>query len=394
MNFSSFNFFNYLPLLILYIFMTGSLNDAFSQESAENSSKNRSTSMAKYTETDTSIVDSSKSYRTWEMGWFPVIFYSNETEFGVGGGVQWVKSGYTKRHSSSMGVIGYFTQNNQYAIIANKERFFKQGIYRIAGEIAYHYFPDKFYGIGNNTVLEDEEDFTSQEFRFNPLFQRILFSSSLYVGFHYDYYYSEIVDTEPGKILDSGTITGSEGGLSSGIGLDITWDTRDNNLYPSNGSLYQLIAGFYGPTLGSDFSFSSYLLDLRQYISIFSGHVLALREIVGVNTGDPPFQMLFFTGSLGYFLRGYTISRFMDKNIIAFQTEYRLPLIWRFGLVAFAGFGQVAPEFNQVSINDLKPSVGLGLRFALIPEQKVNLRIDFGIGKDDSSFNIDFMEAF
>ena len=71
-----------------------------------------------------------------------------------------------------------------------------------------------------------------------------------------------------------------------------------------------------------------------------------------------------------------------------------MPLIWRFGLVAFAGFGQVAPELNQVSINDLKPSVGLGLRFTLIPEQKVNLRIDFGIGKDNSSFNIDFMEAF
>jgi len=129
-------------------------------------------------------------------------------------------------------------------------------------------------------------------------------------------------------------------------------------------------------------------------MSIFSGHVIAFRGIIGVNTGDPPFQMLFLTGSLGSFLRGYTISRFMDKNVITFQTEYRMPLIWRFGLVAFAGFGQVAPEFSQVSINDLKPSVGLGLRFALIPDQKVNLRIDFGIGKDDSSFNIDFMEAF
>ena len=269
MTFSSLNYFIYLPLFIIYFIITVISNKVFAQGSTDNFSQNLSTPIVEYSDSDTSIVDSAKFERAWEMGWFPVIFYSNETEFGVGGGVQWVKSGYTKRHSSSMGILGYYTQNNQFAIIVNKERFFKQGTYRLAGEIAYHYFPDKFYGIGNNTVLEDEEDFTSQEFRFNPLFQRILFYSNLYVGFHYDYYYAEIVETEPGKILDSGTITGSEGGLSSGIGLDVTWDTRDNNLYPTGGSLYQFIAAFYGPTLGSDFTFYSYLVDLRQYVSIF-----------------------------------------------------------------------------------------------------------------------------
>jgi len=141
MNFSSFNFFNFLLLFILCFLMTAIGNVAFPQENDNNTSQNRPTPMAEYSETDTRFVDSVKSDRAWEMGWFPVIFYSNETEFGVGGGVQWVKNGYTKRHSSAMGLIGYFTQNSQYGVTANIDRFFKQGTYRLAGKIAYSYFP-------------------------------------------------------------------------------------------------------------------------------------------------------------------------------------------------------------------------------------------------------------
>ena len=71
-----------------------------------------------------------------------------------------------------------------------------------------------------------------------------------------------------------------------------------------------------------------------------------------------------------------------------------MPLYWRFGLVAFAGFGQVADKIEKMEFSEFKPSGGLGLRFALIPDQKVNLRIDMGVGKDDGSFDISIMEVF
>jgi len=385
---------NSFYLFILLIFLSGTSNKAFTQESTENSIRSESTQITEYAESDSIVLDSVKSDSTWKIGWFPVIFYSNETKWAGGSGIQLVKKGYTQRHSSSIGVLGFYTQNNQYTIIVNTGMFLKKGTYKLGGEIAYIYFPDKFYGIGNNTAKEDEEKYTTRLFRFKPLFQRRLFSPNFYIGFHYDYAYTDVVETEAGKILNSGIITGSNGGAASGIGLDLTWDTRNDNLCPMSGSYYQFMTGFYSPTLGSDFTFNSYLIDMRQYMSIFNKHVIAFRGVVGINTGEPPFQMLYFTGSLGVFLRGYTNSRFMDKNVLTFQAEYRLPLIWRFGLVGFAGFGQVAPEFDQVSLNNLKPSAGFGIRFALIPEQKVNLRLDIGIGKDDGSFNINIMEAF
>ena len=63
-------------------------------------------------------------------------------------------------------------------------------------------------------------------------------------------------------------------------------------------------------------------------------------------------------------------------------------------MVASAGIGQVAGKTGDFSLSELKPAFGIGLRFPLIAAQNVNLRIDLGLGKNDSSFDINIMEAF
>jgi hypothetical protein len=57
---------------------------------------------------------------------------------------------------------------------------------------------------------------------------------------------------------------------------------------------------------------------------------------------------------------------------------YRYPLRWRFGLVGFAGGGDVFYSPGKFSLKSLKPSYGFGLRFAVVPAEKINLRMDFG----------------
>jgi hypothetical protein len=37
---------------------------------------------------------------------------------------------------------------------------------------------------------------------------------------------------------------------------------------------------------------------------------------------------------------------------------------------------------------------GIGFRFALIPEQRLNLRFDMGFGKEDMTIDMNLMEAF
>ena len=374
-------------IVLISILLAGSLQ---SQEDTNILNSNEGLIHAKIGGQDTAIQKSKAKSTSPSIGAFPIFFYTDETRLAGGAGMQIVYPGKYEHHTSAIGVVGFYTQNKQYIFQISPEIYFKGELYKFSGNYGYANFPDKFYGIGNNTKKTDEEDYTSRLSNFRPILQRKIFSN-LYAGIQYDYARAKLTKLEAGKLLHNGAIPGSKGGIVSGIGINVTWDSRNNNLYPSSGSYHQFSAVSYEPALGSDFTFNSYQLDLRHYKSILDQHILAVQSVIALSNGNPPFQML---NQLGAFLRGYYQSRFDDKNLVAFQIEYRMPLFWRFGLAGFAGFGEVAHEFKNISLKEIKPSTGFGIRFALIPEQKVNLRIDFGFGKDDSSFDITINELF
>lgn len=327
------------------------------------------------------------------VGAFPVLFYSDETRIAAGGGAQVMMGGDDERFSSSVGLMAFVTQNRQYTFIIAPELYLKKDAYKMTGSFGYSYFPDSFYGIGNNTDKDNEEKYTGRVCKINPILQKKV-RPNLFIGIQYDYVYGKVVKSKYGGQLTSGRVPGSEGGGASGAGINMTWDSRDNNIYPLRGSFHQVIVSSYGSALGSDYTFNSYLVDLRYYRQVFGSHVIAFQGVSCINTGRPSFQYMNEVSSLGKYLRGYTQNQFVDRNVLAFQTEYRMPLYGRFGLVAFAGFGQVAEKLDTIEFDEFKPSVGLGLRFALIPMQKVNMRIDMGMGKDNSSFDISLMETF
>lgn len=93
-------------------------------------------------------------------------------------------------------------------------------------------------------------------------------------------------------------------------------------------------------------------------------------------------------------MRGYHEGRYMDKQYLAAQAEYRAPLFWRIGTVAFAGLGEVAPSLDAFEINRIKPSYGLGMRVVINKAERVNIRLDYGWGKDTSGFYLEITEAF
>lgn len=331
-----------------------------------------------------------KDQRDIRIAWLPIIFYSSETRLVGGGVASFFLKKEPERRTSSIAIMGFYTMNRQFSFGLSPEFYWKDGKYKFSSGIGYMLWPTTFYGIGNNTNKGDIEYYTIRLFNVNLSLQRKIYSS-LYVGAKYHYFHSELTETEEGGVLAGGTVAGSEGGGGSGMGIVAAWDSRDDNIYPESGSYHQFRAIFYGPALGGDYRFNSYFIDMRYFQPLFSSHVLAFRGVVGIITGDPPFQML---NSLGVYLRGYNRTRFVDKHLGAFQAEYRLPLFWRLGLVGFAGFGQVAHSHENIAFNTLKPSAGIGIRFAMIPDKKINLRFDFARGKDDFSFDFSLMEAF
>ena len=107
-------------------------------------------------------------------------------------------------------------------------------------------------------------------------------------------------------------------------------------------------------------------------------------------------------------MRGHYLGRYRDNNLYAAQIEYRLPLgrsnwiderhnipFWqRWGLVGFFGLGDVYGPDSNGSLSNIKSSVGLGVRYLILPEERINIRVDFGFGSQMPGFYFGIREAF
>ena len=76
------------------------------------------------------------------------------------------------------------------------------------------------------------------------------------------------------------------------------------------------------------------------------------------------------------------------------QAEYRQVLSGRWGFVVFAALGDVASDLTRFQGSDFKLAGGAGLRFLFNKEEKVNLRVDFGVGRNTTGVYFGLEEAF
>jgi outer membrane protein assembly factor BamA len=171
-------------------------------------------------------------------------------------------------------------------------------------------------------------------------------------------------------------------------------DKRDDMFYPHNGSRIDGRADFFGPYVGSTFTFQSYQFEANRYLPFGKGQVLALRGMGCGVTGDPiPFFELCQFGMMGD-LRGYQLGRYRDRTMFATQAEWRVTLWRRFGATVFGGVGEVAPKWSRYDAENLLPSAGLGLRYNLSKQRRINLRLDLAYSKTGGSWSRGVGEVF
>ena len=119
--------------------------------------------------------------------------------------------------------------------------------------------------------------------------------------------------------------------------------------------------------------------------------VLAWEADGAFTQGDVPWSMMPLLGS-DERMRGYYQGRYRDKNVVSSQLEYRRQLTWRHGIVAWVGAGTMGPSLSSLNNGRWLPTGGVGYRFEFKP--RVNIRLDYGIGKGSSGFYFQVGEAF
>ncbi|MEY3678763.1 MAG: hypothetical protein RI924_904 [Bacteroidota bacterium] len=334
----------------------------------------------------------------------PVLGYTQELgfEFGLAG----LFAFYTEPDNpairpSNFYVSGVYTTKGSYQLVSKWDIWSKANKYHYQGELRYLNFPFNFYGVGNQTLLANEDKLTLKRFRILAEAERAL-SETFYVGLNLQYDQQFYTDNAVGGIYQTSTnIKDRDGGQVITLGFSQIIDTRSSNTYPDRGTYvkvsYQYAPDFFG---GDNFTGSTFRLDLRNFKKLKQNLVLGLNlnyNKIDGRSGNP-FYMLSQMGG-DQIMRGYYLGRYREANLLAAQAELRFRPLPRFGIAAFAGGGNVYPA-GVSAFRNLKPNYGAGIRYFFDVEKSMSLRLDYGMGekpigeKRISGFYISLGEAF
>lgn len=330
----------------------------------------------------------------------PLIFYTPDTRWAFGLAGAYVfhlkdKSKHSSKHITRASYVRFttnYTQNKQsdfwseWSVFTNREKYFTKG------EIRLRNFPDKFYGIGNNTTKDAYEIYSYNLVTFKCLGLKQFFPN-FFAGIDYHFTKEFNFKLDPNGVLSNGNIVGYKGGVGSALGLVSIFDKRDNVMNPHKGQFIELSSYFFRKALGGSFNFTVINAEYRKYFKLKPRHIIAFQAKSRFSSGNVPFLEMSQVGN-DDLLRGYPRHRFRDKNLLATQIEYRFPLFWRFGMTTFAGIGDVFNNHRDLKLPNVKYTVGTGLRFLMNTAERLNIRVDYGYGSEGGYFYVSFTEAF
>lgn len=331
-------------------------------------------------------VFSNEHTKTWKdnLTFFPIIAYTPETSALLGAGTTYTFNlqNNSELKKSYTNLLLMLSLNKQSLLINTSEIKLKNS-YLLRTKLLYIDFPDLYYGYGNNTLKDNEIEYTLNQLNIGFGFFKT-FLNKFSSGLEFEYLHNSSINN-----LD---IIGAENLHLFAFGPSVIWDTRDNLFFPKIGAYHQLSLLWYLDNLNK-YEFSEFSFDFRKYFTIFNDDVFALQLYSSAYNGTVPFFKLSKLGDKNS-LRGIYIGRYRDYNQISMQAEYRKMLTKKFAMVVFSGFGKVADNYENLFFSDYKYAYGTGLRYALNSKEKINLRFDLASGPDGAQVYFSYMEAF
>ncbi|MGF1467892.1 MAG: BamA/TamA family outer membrane protein [Sandaracinaceae bacterium] len=324
----------------------------------------------------------------------PIVLYAPETQviIALTGAAFFNFEDRAVNRPSSIRALGLVSTMGQLQINVEDELWIDRNRWRVANAFEYRDWPAVFYGLGNFTLVENQESFSYRRVSVRTEIDYRVWRH-LYVGLRHDFATYELTKTEPDGVLTQGTIPGADGGPTSGVGWNVSWDDRDSAMYATRGAYLSVSGLLYQGWLGSRYDFGTLSVDLRKFFVPWLDHVVAIQLRGDFTVGDVPF--LYMPGLGGSkLLRGHFRDRYRDYNVLAAQAEYRMPLFWRFKAVLYSGVAQVAPHFRYFNLEHLRYGVGAGLRFALSETNPAHMRIDVGYAESSFRFYLQVFESF
>lgn len=357
-----------------------------------------------------------RSDKTYDGGFVFGPAYNINTGFAIGGGYSALYSFDKNDPTLQKSIVNGFFQASVKGIVAigvEGHNFMKNDKHRFNYEFSFTHYPSAFWGIGYDTSLKNFYD--NRMVSSKQLLLKLegdftwKLARNLYFGPKLDFLYSNLYKTE--DVLPKGEENMYPNGLMSellllpdgsgksqpgtqaatGIGFTLTYDSRDfaTNAYKGHYINLQQLA--FIPGLNK-YGFLTTDLKYQTYAPLWKKCTLAFQVHGRFNYGNDviPWIRLASTGNQGMG-RGYFYGQYRDNNVTETQLELRQRLIWRLGVVAWAGAINIF-NFDNFRWDHTLPTYGFGIRWEFKP--RVNVRVDWGFTKTGNSIVFNIGEAF
>jgi len=284
---------------------------------------------------------------------------------------------------STGAVMGLASENGSWGVMGLEIARFKRDTWRVRAVAGYMDLKYDFYGIG----IDAGEAGLSV-----PLNQTILMTAgmvmrrvvpNLYLGASITFMQTEVALRDTAGLPFPPVVPDQSRANLLAPGFIAEFDSRDDDYWPTHGSLGQAKGSFFITNTGESGEFQRYTASWSWYHAL-RGRTLVLAANINLCAapGDPPFYGLCTLGTPRYSLRGYTQGRYRDGYAHVLQTEVRGHTAGRWGAVVFGGFGQVADALGDIGNAKVLPAGGLGLRFQLARKFPMHMRLDYAWGRD------------
>jgi hypothetical protein len=334
----------------------------------------------------------------------PVIAYSQEAglQFGAAGIFSFYSDLKNPKNKAStvLGTLVYSTKKQSKFDIQSDVWSPSNTLHTVA-QIRLARTPFNFYGLGNNTLLANEDKVIESQVKLLAEVERVILPN-LYFGLGAEYGHLRFQEEKPGGIFSNSAPSDRSKGQFLLLRITELLDTRNNSTYPEKGlylrSRLGLAPDFFG---GDNFTGTNFDVDFRAFKKLSKKLILGFNLNYNALTYTKNVEAYYLQQQLGtdQMMRGYYMGRYTGPNLIAAQVELRYRIIPRIGLIGFGGTGMVYQNF-QFAIQDLKPNYGLGGRYFFDLEKGLSLRLDYGFGnkptgeKRISGFYLSLGEAF
>jgi outer membrane protein assembly factor BamA len=328
------------------------------------------------------------------ISYLPAVGYTLQTKLAaiLTGNIAFFTSNKPGSKLSVVNANVNYTQNRQFTIPVQLNVWLHGDAWNLLGDWRFMKYPQSTFGLGSNAGTDKEDPMDYYYVRvYQYVLKRITSKFSAGLGYNLDYHW---------KVSDAGLADGSapdyanygkaQKTTSSGVALNMVYDSRKNPINPVNGLSANIAWRNNFTWLGSNTNWQSVILDIRKYFP-FPGAAKNVLTFWSYNWiilgGKPPYLDLPSTGwdNFNNTGRGFIQGRYRGNIMLYLESEYRFHITQNglFGGVLFANAESFSGAPSK-QLQSIQPGVGCGIRIKLNKKSNTNIAIDYGFGTQGS----------